>query len=128
MADRRITHAQIKKVRDVLIAKQGGSCPLCGGAFKGNKSKQPALDHCHVKGNVRGVLCIWCNGREGKIFNLARTAHKDDPVGWLRRLADYLELHRVSQHGLRHPVHKTEVEKRLDRNKKARERRAKCKT
>ncbi len=107
-----------------MIVKQGGKCPLCNERLVGPKAKKPALDHCHVRGHVRDVLCIWCNGREGKVFNLARTAQKDDPVGWIRRLADYLEKHQVSQHGIMHPTHKTEVEKRLERNKKARDKRA----
>ena len=44
---------------------------------------------------------------------------------WLFRLLKYYERHQTPQHGgILHPTHKTEAEKRLARNKKARERRA----
>ena len=122
--DQRITIAQIGPVRDVLQSRQGGKCLLCGGTFHGAGAKTPALDHDHITGSIRDVLCIWCNSREGKVFNLARTAKKADPLGWLKLLVEYLEKHKVSQHKLRHPTHKTESEKRVIRNKKARKARA----
>jgi len=124
MADRRLKHAEIKTARDLLLDDQNGICPLCEKKF-GPKGKQPALDHDHITGSIRDVLCLWCNGREGKIFNLARSARKGEPLKFLKALVAYHERHSISVHGLSHPSHKTEVEKRIARNKKARERRAK---
>tara|TARA_R110002020_G_scaffold2385_1_gene11055 strand:- start:239 stop:529 length:291 start_codon:yes stop_codon:yes gene_type:complete len=90
-------------------------------------NKKPALDHCHTTGAVRDVLCLWCNGCEGKIFNLARTAFKDDPVLFLERLVEYHKRHQTDQHGLVHPTHKTEAQKKAARNLKARKKRAAAK-
>lgn len=59
-----------------LIAVQCGLCAIC--------CDSPArdVDHDHVTGAVRGVLCSGCNSGMGQF--------KDDPVA-LRRAADYLE-------------------------------------
>jgi hypothetical protein len=63
--------------RDVerLIARQGGVCPICEAAAP------VAVDHDHVTGTVRGVLCGDCNTGMGQL--------RDDP--WmLRRAIEYL--------------------------------------
>ena len=51
---------------DVLLAKQGGVCALCGNdepVVRNAKSGKEALavDHCHPTGRVRGLLCFKCN-------------------------------------------------------------------
>ena len=113
---------EIKAFRELLLKEQEGRCVLCrikihdGGC----------LDHCHVTGYVRGVLCRNCNGIEGKIFNLARRAKRQlTETKWLLTLVNYLDLHKYSPSGVLHPTHKTADEKRLLINKKARERRKK---
>ena len=126
MSKKRITQGQIAPVRAALLAKQDHKCPLCHGSMKGGK-KKPALDHCHTTGAIRDVLCLNCNGMEGKIFNLARRGLKDDPMLFLQRFLEYHEKHRVDQHRLIHPTHKTEAQKRAARNLKARKKRAAAK-
>jgi hypothetical protein len=124
----RLTASKIAPARDALLRKQKRRCPLCDGVM-GGKGKQPVLDHDHQTGYIRDVLCRNCNGMEGKVFNLARRAkNKFTEKEWLERLLAYYERHETPQHGgYLHPTHKTEAEKRLARNKKARERRAKLK-
>ncbi|HEY8215763.1 MAG TPA: endonuclease domain-containing protein [Acidimicrobiia bacterium] len=51
---------------DELIEGQGGVCPICG------RPDPEHVDHDHVTGVVRGVLCFNCNGGLGQFG--------DDPV------------------------------------------------
>lgn len=38
--------------------KYGDNCMICG---LRSKFKMNAVDHCHVKGHIRGILCQNCN-------------------------------------------------------------------
>lgn len=64
-----------------MFTKQNG---LCLGCYRHQKDDKRAfaVDHSHITGIVRGLLCGNCNVALGNA--------KDDPV-ILRRLADYLE-------------------------------------
>ena len=97
--------------------------------MKANSKKEPVLDHDHTTGFLRDVLCRNCNGIEGKVFNLARRAKAGlTTEEWLRNLVAYWERHASPQHGgILHHTHKTEEEKRLARNAKARAKRAAAK-
>lgn len=125
---RRLKTTEVGPARDILKKRQDNICPLCLGKFT-PKGKQPVLDHCHVRGYVRDVLCRNCNGLEGKVYNLARRGQNGGtPLDWLKRLVAYHERHSTPQHGgVLHPTHKTEAEKRDERNRKARARRAAAK-
>ncbi len=68
--------------RDALIVAQDACCAACGRRFGEGLVDGPHVDHCHVTGRVRGILCSNCN----KALGLAR----DNP-DVLRALADYLE-------------------------------------
>jgi hypothetical protein len=61
---------------DALISSQGGLCAIC--------EANPAVhvDHDHVTGKIRGVLCFTCNVALGQL--------KDD-VRLFRKAIDYLE-------------------------------------
>lgn len=103
-------------------------CALCRISLRGFDSADICLDHCHVTGNIRGVLCRNCNGCEGKVFNLARRCKRDaTPYWWLTQLVRYWKEHLESPSGVYHPTHKTSDEKRLLRNKRARLKRKKSK-
>lgn len=72
-----------------LFEKQNGRCAICGGVqatYKtGNRAGvQPrlAVDHDHVTGHVRGLLCLPCNTGLGQF--------RDRPAS-LRAAAEYLE-------------------------------------
>lgn len=68
---------------DRMFKRQGGRCAGCGGR---PRTKRLAVDHNHKTGRNRGLLCDICNHDIlGPAERLA------DPVGTLRRLADYLE-------------------------------------
>ena len=68
--------------RDELAAllAQHGVCAICQTDKWGKKG--PQIDHDHVTGAVRGVLCSNCNNGLGRF--------KDDPAR-LRAAAAYLE-------------------------------------
>jgi len=120
---KRIKVSEIPKLRAVLLEQQKGYCALCGHTMQG--TKQPALDHDHKTGFIRDVLCINCNGMEGKVFSLARRGGGSGCEAlWLSKLIKYYEKHIIPLHGgIIHPTYKTEEEKRLARNAKARSKR-----
>lgn len=57
---------------DKLLELQGGCCAICTKDLTAVKPKQKHVDHCHVSGLVRGVVCARCNVTLGR-FN-------DNPV------------------------------------------------
>lgn len=116
----------IRPVKTKLAAEQGFRCMLCQCDLKEFPEKDWVLDHDHKTGLVRSVLCRNCNGMEGKVYNLANRAKRDKtPRAWLARLLKYWEYHDTDRHKLIHPTHKNETEKRIERNRKAREARIK---
>lgn len=123
---RQLKHKDIPIVTQKLLKHQKHRCPLCDGPMLPRSKKNPALDHDHGTGFIRSVLCINCNGIEGKIHNLVRRAKGKMPKDeWLMNLFNYWKLHETPQYGgVLHPTHKTEEQKRLARNAKARKRRA----
>lgn len=44
-----------------MLASQGGGCAICGKVRLTKGKQYMAIDHCHVTGKVRGILCNWCN-------------------------------------------------------------------
>lgn len=61
-----------------LHRKQNGLCAIC---LQAVDTKAMAVDHDHVTGTIRGLLCHWCNKGLGQF--------KDDPVV-LERAVGYL--------------------------------------
>ena len=64
---------------DGMFESQGGVCAICGGT---NATSRLAVDHDHLTGNIRGLLCIRCNAGLG-LF-------RDDPT-ILSAAIDYLQ-------------------------------------
>ena len=70
---------------EAMLAEQGGVCAICRRSETVEWCGKPRalnVDHCHVTGVVRGLLCNFCNHALG--------AFDDDPAR-LRLAADYLE-------------------------------------
>jgi len=65
---------------NAMLEKQNGLCAICRGADK--NGRRLAVDHDHISGEVRGLLCIKCNVVVGFL--------NDSPIR-IRQLMDYLE-------------------------------------
>lgn len=50
-----------KKEFDDICSSQKNCCAICGEPLFGQGSKKPCVDHNHVTGEVRGILCFDCN-------------------------------------------------------------------
>lgn len=72
---------------EAILRKQNGACALCGFVPSGldtfRKGKALAVDHDHITGQVRGLLCDLCNRGIGQLH--------DDPE-LLRKAALYIEV------------------------------------
>ena len=64
-----------------MVKDQRGLCAICERPMK----RHPHMDHCHVTGIIRGLLCYTCNVGLGSFG--------DDPER-LRAAARYIEAHR----------------------------------
>lgn len=118
---RRLKASEIPTIRRAVLHSQNYKCQLCEIELIGINAEKAVLDHDHTTGKIRGVLCRNCNGIEGKVFNLARRAKRTSTeLLWLHNMVNYLL---ADQLDILHPAHRTDDEKRLRRNKLARERR-----
>lgn len=71
-----------EKHQEMLIAC-GNKCQLCEAEFvPRSRMRGACVDHCHITGKIRGLLCHRCNRAMGLL--------KDDPL-LLRKAAAYLE-------------------------------------
>ncbi len=119
----RLTKAQIAPVKAAMLEKwQDGKCPLCKRRIT---LAQACMDHNHSTGHVRGILCRNCNGIEGKIKNLVVRGRAGLTMDqYLQSIIDYWVHHEQRPTGIFHPLHKTDEERRVARNTKARKKRA----
>lgn len=73
-----------------LYEAQEGKCAVCGTTEPGGRFKNFAVDHDHVTGHNRGLLCYTCNVALGLL--------KEDP-DTMRALLSYTESHATSEEG-----------------------------
>lgn len=71
---------------NAIFNAQGGVCAICGAPPKDDKKLRLAVDHCHVSGKNRGLLCTLCN-------HAVERFEKDPDFGTkaLNYLARYIE-------------------------------------
>lgn len=83
-------YGQIKRLRNYdltveqynnLLISQNYACYICKSIFK---DREPHIDHCHVSGDVRKLLCLKCNGMLGMA---------NDDIELLKKAIDYLIEH-----------------------------------
>jgi hypothetical protein len=123
---RKLTRTELAAFREEQWLKQDKRCRLSGMRIALDEA---VVDHCHKSGEVRGVLHRGVNSMLGKIENHRRIAGmREDSVlhQMLTKAVPYLARADLFC-GVLYPLHKTEDEKRLARNAKARKTRAKRK-
>lgn len=54
-----------------IYKEQEGKCAICDKEFIGNR--RPCIDHCHLQGHVRGLLCRSCNWALGHFSDNEKT-------------------------------------------------------
>lgn len=62
------------EVYESWLSKQNGKCACCGSlnAFTPKSSRGNfVVDHCHVTGKIRGLLCFNCNTAIGKLGDVS---------------------------------------------------------
>lgn len=69
---------------DRLVEVQGSRCACCGATEPGGRRKFWCIDHDHVTGVIRGLLCATCNAAIGFL---------GDGIEGARRALAYLERH-----------------------------------
>lgn len=123
---RRIKQSEVAAFRELIYAAQGHVCALCHQPIE---ASERVLDHCHTTGEIRGVLHRGCNSMLGHIEN-NRPRYKLTSIvrlaAFLGNVIKYLAWNStpVDYRGLLYPTHRTDDEKRLLRNKRARLKRA----
>ena len=84
------------------------------------------MDHRHDTGEIRGVLHRSCNAALGKMEHAvgrwgSKSMSYDAMIPWIQRAVEYYLQDGL---GIIYPMHKTDAEKKLDRNRRSREARA----
>jgi hypothetical protein len=120
----RLKTTEIKPTRESMLASQKGRCGICKLPCSASEA---VLDHDHDTGLIRGVAHRGCNALEGKVVNAYRRYGVKNLAAFLHGLPAYYAQYEVDRTGLLHPTHKTDDEKRLLRNKRARVARTKTK-
>ena len=69
---------------DRMLAAQGGHCAICPSTIPGGNGIYFSVDHCHITGKVRGLLCHFCNVGLG---------HFNHDISRMQRGIDYLVSH-----------------------------------
>lgn len=68
---------------EAKLVENGGGCEICGRTEKIAGRNHP-VDHSHVTGKTRGILCHHCNV----------SLHKVETIpGWIQKAAAYLKLY-----------------------------------
>lgn len=114
---RQLVKAGVAPFRNAQLHKQGDICLLC---LQPLSKADAVLDHCHKSGECRGILHRGCNALLGKIENARPQNGLVDDVKFatfLSNVAGYIQNAKMS---VLHPSHKTEEQKRLLKNKRAR--------
>ena len=116
---KRLKPKDVAQYRAARLVEQGGICLLCGCEL--DKS-EAVLDHDHQSGKIRGVLHRGCNAWLGKTENCIKINKLQDRLEFL--VSVRVQWYMQNTTDVYHHSYRTEEEKRIRRNKKARARNA----
>ena len=117
----RLKTTEVAKVRNQMLAQQGGRCAICKLPCS---ESQAVLDHDHGSGAIRAALHRGCNALLGKLENNHKRYGVPSVHAFANGVAAYLTQHTFNITGLLHPSYRSEDERRVARNAKARATRA----
>lgn len=63
------TYGLTEEDYEKMLHSQGYACKICKTEEPNGKHKRFVVDHCHVTGKVRGLLCDRCNQGIGKLYD-----------------------------------------------------------
>jgi hypothetical protein len=76
-------YGMTKEKYNELLQQQNNGCKICGATEAKHRSSNNLLvDHCHVTGNYRGLLCNRCNTSLGFV---------NDDIELLENMVKYLK-------------------------------------
>jgi len=71
---------------DTLLKKQNGHCALCNATSAGGKNQRSMpVDHNHLTGTIRGILCARHNAMTGWVERAIREEFLDKILNYLLR-------------------------------------------
>lgn len=105
---------ELSHVKQQLVMRQGGICPICKGSLLGLKPENIVVDHDHSTGIVRAALHRGCNRVEGAVYKMIVAWGK--AIGPLQvmkvaeNLVNFWRLHSTPQTEWIYYDHKTPAE------------------
>lgn len=81
---------------NTLLKKQNGGCVCCGMKNKTLQkefNKSLVVDHSHVTGKVRGLLCVYCNRALGMVTE--NPYSNVSPLQYVKNTLKYIEEHNM---------------------------------
>lgn len=67
---------------DRMLQEQNALCAICGESESSSTCKYLSVDHCHITGQIRGLLCVSCNRGLGML--------RDNPL-FVEKALNYLK-------------------------------------
>ncbi len=107
-APKKLKTKDIPIIKEELLIKQNDICPICKrDLILHIKKKDRCLDHSHITGRVRAVLCRSCNAIEGKAYkNFVRYGLRKAGIDYQEFMVNLTKYINYPETNYIHPKHK----------------------